>query len=161
MSTSRTATRKCDLQDVTECPICCLRFERPLQLSCGHSFCGNCVDRLIADARGPGNRNDNYLEAVRGLAANIDQGVNPPHFNRMDQDLWWPLNLNRQQMMPPPPPGLGGIPHPPRYILRNFNDEVWSLLFFVHNLLEFSISGFPKSRSVGKYGKQALAGKLK
>ncbi|KAK6014032.1 hypothetical protein OSTOST_20619, partial [Ostertagia ostertagi] len=117
MSTSRTATRKCDLQDVTECPICCLRFERPLQLSCGHSFCGNCVDRLIADARGPGNRNDNYLEAVRGLAANIDQGVNPPHFNRMDQDLWWPLNLNRQQMMPPPPPGLGGIPHPPRYIL--------------------------------------------
>ncbi|VDO04761.1 unnamed protein product [Haemonchus placei] len=146
MTTIRSYTRRSDLQDVTECPICCLRFERPLQLSCGHSFCGNCVDRLIgvpeenecrsrveqppsiflrlqlkiADARGAVNRNDNFPEPMRGIAApNIDQGVNQPPFNRMDQDMWWPLN--RPQLVPPP--GLGGIPHPPRYVLRNFNEE--------------------------------------
>uniref|UniRef100_A0A7I4YWJ2 RING-type domain-containing protein n=1 Tax=Haemonchus contortus TaxID=6289 RepID=A0A7I4YWJ2_HAECO len=120
MTTIRSYTRRSDLQDVTECPICCLRFERPLQLSCGHSFCGNCVDRLIADARGAVNRNDNFPEPMRGIAApNIDQGVNQPPFNRMDQDIWWPLN--RPQLVPPP--GLGGIPHPPRYVLRNFNEE--------------------------------------
>ncbi|KAK6057940.1 hypothetical protein COOONC_04502, partial [Cooperia oncophora] len=125
MSTSRGSAHRSDLQDVTECPICCLRFERPLQLSCGHSFCGNCVDRLIADARNAANRNDNFPEPMRGIAApNIEQGMNPPQFNRMDQEIWWPLN--RPQMVaapPPPPPGLGGIPHPPRYVLRNFNDE--------------------------------------
>ncbi|KAK5983402.1 hypothetical protein GCK32_008171 [Trichostrongylus colubriformis] len=46
MSTSRAGTHRSELQDVTECPICCLRYERPLQLSCGHSFCAKCVDRL-------------------------------------------------------------------------------------------------------------------
>lgn len=48
VSRAASGPRRTELQDVMECPICCLRFERPLQLSCGHSFCGNCVDRLVS-----------------------------------------------------------------------------------------------------------------
>ncbi|EYB97474.1 hypothetical protein Y032_0140g2164 [Ancylostoma ceylanicum] len=81
MASSRTActSGRSELQDLTECPICCLRFERPLQLNCGHSFCGNCVDRLVADARTADHRNDNFLEGIRRIAIpNLERMEAPP-----------------------------------------------------------------------------------
>ncbi|KHJ84532.1 zinc finger, C3HC4 type, partial [Oesophagostomum dentatum] len=50
------------LQDLTECPICYERFERPLQLSCGHSYCSKCVDtlRVLSPQSQFGGTNDEY-----------------------------------------------------------------------------------------------------
>ncbi|KJH49655.1 hypothetical protein DICVIV_04201 [Dictyocaulus viviparus] len=112
-----TSTRS-DLQDVIECPICCLRFERPLQLSCGHSFCGNCVDRLVADSRADLNRNENF-DAVGGvpLVPNMNRAMDHPNVNRMDGGEMW-LQFPRVAPAQPPLPGLGGFPYP-RYLFRN------------------------------------------
>ncbi|KHJ94892.1 zinc finger, C3HC4 type [Oesophagostomum dentatum] len=37
------------MQDLTVCPICYVQFERPMQLSCGHSFCSKCIEKLRKD----------------------------------------------------------------------------------------------------------------
>ncbi|KHJ95839.1 zinc finger, C3HC4 type [Oesophagostomum dentatum] len=36
-------------QDFTVCPVCYEQFERPMQLSCGHSFCSKCIKKLRRD----------------------------------------------------------------------------------------------------------------
>uniref|UniRef100_A0A1I7XK56 RING-type domain-containing protein n=1 Tax=Heterorhabditis bacteriophora TaxID=37862 RepID=A0A1I7XK56_HETBA len=40
-----------NLQELIECPICYLQYDRPLQLTCGHTFCASCVDRMVESAR--------------------------------------------------------------------------------------------------------------
>ncbi|CAI4223370.1 unnamed protein product [Auanema sp. JU1783] len=53
-STDSDDDAKIIVQDLLECPICCLPFSRPLQLSCGHSYCANCVDRMVETVTRPG-----------------------------------------------------------------------------------------------------------
>ncbi|CAJ0606329.1 unnamed protein product [Cylicocyclus nassatus] len=43
-------SRESKLQNLTECPICREPFVQPLQLSCGHSFCSKCIEKLYSIA---------------------------------------------------------------------------------------------------------------
>ncbi|CAJ0609818.1 unnamed protein product [Cylicocyclus nassatus] len=40
-----------ELKDLTECPVCLERFVQPVQLSCGHSFCNSCVERITRSGK--------------------------------------------------------------------------------------------------------------
>ncbi|CAJ0590431.1 unnamed protein product [Cylicocyclus nassatus] len=46
-----------DVQKLVECPICCESLAEPLFLSCGHSFCKSCLDKLRV-APSPSVRHD-------------------------------------------------------------------------------------------------------
>ncbi|WKY08797.1 hypothetical protein Q1695_001744 [Nippostrongylus brasiliensis] len=89
------------LQDLTECPICCLRFERPLQLSCGHSFCGNCVDRLLPAQRQVMGSNMNCGEVIKCPECRRPTRVPPEGLpiNYRLQDLLSRVTESAEQLM--------------------------------------------------------------
>ncbi|CAJ0590430.1 unnamed protein product [Cylicocyclus nassatus] len=53
------------VQEIAECPVCCERFVDPLQLSCGHSLCSSCVDRLYTFRDDCSDASDYYDPIVR------------------------------------------------------------------------------------------------
>ncbi|CAJ0598665.1 unnamed protein product [Cylicocyclus nassatus] len=54
-----------EVQEIATCPVCCERFVDPLQLSCGHSLCSSCVDRLYTFRDDCSDASDYYDPVVR------------------------------------------------------------------------------------------------